>query len=469
MVAVTSALAKGAATLPLSVSALVPFRAATADHPSDGSNRPINTGCRRPAARINGGAQGGNTMSIGRREFTRSLPALATLAAGISVRPARAQKRYDPGASDTEIKIGQTMAYSGPVSSYGAQGILHAAYFRMINEQGGLNGRKINFISLDDGYSPPKTVEQTRRLVEQEQVLFIFNGLGTPTSAAVQKYLNAKAVPQIFISTGASRWNDPRHFPWTIGFAPSYRAEGKIYGQYISEKYPGAKIAMLYQNDDFGKDYVTGLKDGLGEAKANLLIKAVSYEPTDPTIDSQIVTAKESGANVFFQASTSKFAAQAIRKVSDLDWKPAHFLSSTAGSIANTFGPAGFDKSVGIISVTYIKDVNDPAYANAPDVKFYLDFMKKRVPDGAVDDGNYAYALASVSTLMQVLKQCGDDLTRENVMRQVADLHDLEVPMLLPGIRVNTSPTRFAPINQEQLVRFDGKSWVRFGDVRTAS
>ena len=406
-------------------------------------------------------------MAIGRRQLTKSLAAFAG-GLGASHR-ARAEKRYDVGASDTEIKIGQTIPYSGPASSYGTQGIMHAAFFRMVNEQGGINGRKINLISLDDAYSPPKTVEQTRRLVEQEQVLFIFNALGTPTSAATQKYLNAKQVPQIFISTGASRWNDPQHFPWTIGWAPSYRAEGAIYGQYIPETYPDAKIAILYQNDDFGKDYLAGLKDGLGPNRQNLLVKEVTYEPTDPTIDSQILTAKASGANVFFQASTSKFAAQAIRRISDIEWKPAHFMSSTAGSIANTFGPVGLDKCVGIISVTYIKDIKDPAYAHDEDVLSYLDFMRKRIPNGAVDDANYSYAFATVHTLMQVLKQCGDDLTRANVMRQAANLHDLVVPMLLPGIRINTSPTRFAPINQEQMVRFNGISWERFGDIRTAS
>jgi branched-chain amino acid transport system substrate-binding protein len=406
-------------------------------------------------------------MTIGRRQLTRSLAAL-TGGLGTS-RRARAEKRYDAGASDTEIKIGQTIAYSGPVSSYGAQGMMHAAYFKMVNEQGGINGRKINLISLDDAYSPPKTVEQTRRLIEQEQVLFIFNGLGTPTSAAVQKYLNAKQVPQVFISTGASRWNDPQHFPWTIGWAPSYRAEGMIYGQYIPENYPGAKIAIMYQNDDFGKDYLNGLKDGLGPGRQNLIVREVTYEPSDPTIDSQVLSAKGSGANVFFQASTSKFAAQAIRRIFDLDWKPAHFMSSTAGSIANTFGPAGFDKSIGIISVTYLKDIKDPAYAHDTDVLSYLDFMKKRIPDGAVDDANYSYAFATVSTIMQVLKQCGDDLTRESVMRQAANLHDLVVPMLLPGIKINTSPTRFAPINQEQMVRFNGTSWERFGEIRSAS
>ncbi|MFL5285709.1 MAG: ABC transporter substrate-binding protein [Rhodopila sp.] len=406
-------------------------------------------------------------MTIGRRQLTQSFAALAS-GLGVS-RWARAETRYDAGATDTEIKIGQTMAYSGPASSYGAQGIMHTAFFKMINEQGGINGRKINFISLDDAYSPPKTVEQTRRLVEQEQVLFIFNGLGTPTSSAVQKYLNAKQVPQVFISTGASRWNDPQHFPWTIGWAPNYRAEGAIYGRYIPDTYPDAKIAILYQNDDFGKDYLNGLKDGPGPDRQKLIVREVTYEPSDPTVDSQVVSAKESGANIFFQASTSKFAAQAIRRIADMDWKPVQFLSSTAGSIANTFGPVGLDKCVGIMSVTYLKDIKDPAYAQDADVKAYLDFMKKRVPEGAVDDANYSYAFATVHTLLQVLKQCGDDLTRANVMRQVANLHDLVVPMLLPGIQINTSPTRFAPINQEQMVRFNGTSWERFGDIRTAS
>jgi branched-chain amino acid transport system substrate-binding protein len=407
-------------------------------------------------------------MTIGRRDLVQGASLLAVLASGIAARPARAEKKYGPGASDSEIKIGQTMSYSGPASAYGVQGQCQTAYFKMINEQGGINGRKLRLISLDDGYSPPKTVEQTRKLVEQEEVLFTFNSLGTPTNAAVQKYLNGKGVPQLFVSTGASRWGDPEHFPWTMGWAPTYRAEGKVYGKYILKNIPDAKIAVLYQNDDFGKDFLNGFKDGLGEAGAKLIAKEVTYEPADPTIDSQIVSLQSSGANVFFNIATAKFAAQAIRKLADINWRPTHFLNSTATSIAATLTPAGLEKSVGLITLVYIKDINDPAYAGAADVKFYLDFMKKYIPEGAMNDAGYAYALAAASTLMQVLKQCGDDLTRENVMHQAANLSDLEVPMLVPGIRINTSPTRFFPVNQEQMARFDGKSWVRFGDLLSA-
>jgi ABC-type branched-subunit amino acid transport system substrate-binding protein len=412
------------------------------------------------------GEIGETNMRIGRRTLLQSI---GVVGASIATEPARAQKKYGPGASDSEIKIGQTIPYSGPVSAYGVQGQLQSAYFKMINGQGGLNGRKLRLISLDDAYSPPKTVEQTRKLVEEEEVLFTFNALGTPTNAAVQKYLNTKGVPQLFVSSGASRWGDPAHFPWTMGWAPTYRAEGIVYGKYILKNMPGAKIAVLYQNDDFGKDFLNGFKDGLGEAGRKLIVKEVTYEPSDPTIDSQIVTLQSSGADVFFNIATSKFAAQAIRKVADINWKPTHFLNSTASSIAATIIPAGPEKSIGLITSVYIKDINDPAYADAADVKYYLDFMKKYVPEGAINDNGYAYALAVVSTLMQVLKQCGDELTRENVMRQAANLHDLEVPMLVPGIRINTSPTRFYPINQEQMARFDGKSWVRFGDLLSAS
>jgi branched-chain amino acid transport system substrate-binding protein len=404
-------------------------------------------------------------MRIGRRTLMQSL---GLVGMGIATGPARAEKKYGPGASDSEIKIGQTIPYSGPVSAYGVQGQLQSAYFKMINEQGGLSGRKLRLISLDDAYSPPKTVEQTRKLIEEEEVLFTFNALGTPTNAAVQKYLNAKGVPQLLVSSGASRWGDPAHFPWTMGWAPTYRAEGIVYGKYILKNMPEAKIAVLYQNDDFGKDFLNGFKDGLGETGRKLIVKEVTYEPSDPTIDSQIVTLQSSGADVFSNVATSKFAAQAIRKVADINWKPTHFLNSTAASIAATLVPAGVEKSVGLITSIYIKDINDPAYADAADVKYYLDFMKKYVPEGAVNDGGYAYALAVVSTLMQVLKQCGDELTRQNVMRQAANLHDLEVPMLVPGIRISTSPTRFYPVNQEQMARFDGKSWVRFGELLSA-
>jgi branched-chain amino acid transport system substrate-binding protein len=408
-------------------------------------------------------------MTISRRELSRSLPLFAIAASGIASRAAAAEKKYGPGASDADIKIGQTMPYSGPVSAYGVQGRCQTAYFQMLNEQGGINGRKLQLISLDDSYSPPKTVEQTRKLVEQEEVLFLFNCLGTPTSAAVQKYLNSKQVPQLFVSSGASRWGDPQHFPWTMGWAPTYRAEATVYGKYIVKNIPDAKIAVVYQNDDFGKDFLNGFRDGLGEAGRKLIVKEVTYETSDATMDSQVVTLQSSGADVLFNVGTSKFAAQIIRKLNDMNWHPTHFLNSTANSIAATLVPAGLDKSVGLISSVYIKDINDPAYAGASDVKFYLDFMKKYVPDGDVNDGGYAYALAVASTLAQVLKQCGDDLSRENIMRQAANLRDLDVPMLVPGIRINTSPTRYFPINQEQMAKFDGKSWVRFGEVLNAS
>ncbi len=408
-------------------------------------------------------------MAIGRRELGRVLPALALLGSGVAAGRAHAQKKYGPGVTDGEIKIGQTMAYSGPASAYGVQGKCALAYFQMLNQQGGVNGRKIRLISLDDGYSPPKTVEQTRRLVEDEQVLLTFGSLGTPTNAAVQKYLNARQVPQLFVSSGASRWGDPEHFPWTMGWAPTYRAEGSVYGRYILRNMPGATIAVLYQNDDFGKDYLRGLKDGLGDAGAKLIVKEVTYEPTDPTIDLQIVTLQNSGATVFFDVGTSKFAAQAIRKLHDIGWQPTHFMNSTASSIAATLVPAGVDKSVGIITSIYLKDINDPIFADAADVRFYLEFMKKYVPDGSPNDGGFAYALATAATLVQVLKQCGDDLGRDNVMRQAASLQNVSVPMLLPGITVNTSPTRFFPVNQEQMAKFDGKSWVRFGEVMTGT
>lgn len=405
--------------------------------------------------------------SMNRRQLVGGL-AVLTAASGLPARPASAEKNYGPGASDAEIRIGQTMAYSGPASAYGVQGRCQTAYFQMLNENGGINGRKLRLISLDDAYSPPKTVEMIRRLVEQDEVLFTFNNLGTPTNAAVQKYLNAKRVPQLFVSTGASRWGDPEHFPWTMGWAPSYRAEGAVYGKYILKNLPDARIAVVYQNDDFGKDFLNGFHDGLGEAGRGQIVKEVTYETSDATIDSQVVTLQSTGATVLFNIGTSKFAAQVIRKLNDIGWQPTHFLNSTANSIAATLVPAGLEKSVGLITSVYIKDINDPAYAEAADVKFYLDFMKKYVPDGNVNDGGYAYALAVASTLVQVLKQCGDDLSRDNVMRQAASLTDLEVPMLVPGIRINTSAKRFYPVNQEQMAKFDGKSWVRFGEVLSA-
>ena len=378
---------------------------------------------------------------------------------------ALAEKKYGPGVSDTEIKIGQTMPYSGPGSSYGTIGKVEAAYFKMINEQGGINGRKINLISLDDGYSPPRTVEQIRRLVEEEQVLFTFQTLGTAANTAIQKYMNAKKVPQLFVATGATKWGDPQNFPWTIGWQPPYQHESHIYAKYLLQNKPQAKIGILYQNDDYGKDYLKGFKDGLGDKAAKMIVAEVSYEATDPTIDSQIVSLQSSGADVFFDISIPKFAAQAIRKAYDTGWKPVHLINNVSTSIAVALQPAGLDKSVGLISIAFLKDPTDPNWNDDKGMKDYTSFMKNYYPDGNRVDGGNVYGYSVAQTLIQVLKQCGDDLTRDNVMRQAANLKDLEVPTLLPGIRINTSPTDFYPIKQVQLMRFDGKTWVRFGEL----
>ncbi len=390
----------------------------------------------------------------------------AALAASLTLAPAaHAQKRYGPGASDTEIKFGQTMPYSGPASAYGTIGKAEAAYFRMINDQGGVNGRKLNLISLDDGYSPPRTVEQIRKLVEDEQVLFAFQTLGTPSNTAIQKYMNARKVPHLFVATGATKWGDPQHNPWTMGWQPTYQHESQIYAKYVLKNRPNAKIAVLYQNDDYGKDYLKGFKDGLGSQASKLIVAEASYEVTDPTVDSQIVALKASGAGVLFNITTPKFAAQAIRKVHDIGWRPLHFLNNVSSSVASVLQPAGLDKSVGLISVAYFKDPTDPAWKDDKAVQDYFAFMKKYYPEGNAADGLNAYGYAVAQTLVQALKQCGDDLTRENIMRQAASIKDLDVPMLLPGIRINTSPTDFYPIEQVQLMRFDGKTWVLFGDI----
>jgi branched-chain amino acid transport system substrate-binding protein len=382
---------------------------------------------------------------------------------GLLVQPLHAAK-YDPGASDTEIKIGHTGPYSGPASEYGTIGKAIAAYIAKINDDGGVNGRKLNFITLDDGYSPPKTVEQTRRLVEQDQVLLVFQPLGTAPNTAVQKYLNLQKVPQLFVASGATKWGDPQHFPWTMGWTPNYQTEGKIYARYILEHIPNAKIGILFQNDDYGKDYVTGLKLGLGSHQ-DLIVSEQSYEVTSPTVDSQIATLKNSGANVFFNVSTPKFAAQSIRKLADIGWKPAHFLNNVASTIGGVMQPAGFENDQGIISVEYLKDADDPAWTNDPAMQTWHAWMAKYLPDGNLHDRYNVYGYTVTMALVQVLKQCGDELTRENVMRQAANLHNLALPMLLPGIKVNTSPTDYFPIQQEQLQRFEGKRWVRFGPI----
>ena len=377
---------------------------------------------------------------------------------------AQAQKKYDPGASDTEIKIGQTMPYSGPASAYGTIGKAEAAYFKKINDEGGINGRKINFISLDDGYSPPKTVEMVRRLVEQDEVLFLFGTLGTPSNTAIHKYMNAKKVPQLFVATGATKWNDPKGNPWTMGWQPNYQTEGAIYAKHILKTKPNAKIAVLFQNDDYGKDYLKGFKEGLGD-KAKQIVAEASYEVTDPTVDSQIVQLQSSGADVFFNITTPKFAAQAIRKAYDIGWKPVQYLNNVSVSVGTVLVPAGLEKAVGLISSNYGKDPTDPQWDNDPGMIEWRAFMRKYFPDGNLQDASNVYGYSAARTVVQVLKQCGENLTRENVMKQAANLKDFDTGMALPGIRINTSPADFAPIQAVQLVRFDGKTWVRFGEV----
>ena len=357
------------------------------------------------------------------------------------------------------------MPYSGPASAYGTIGKTEAAYFKMINDQGGINGRKINFISLDDGYSPPKTVEDARRLVEQEQVLFVFSSLGTPPNTAIHKYMNAKKVPQLFVATGASKWNDPQHFHWTMGWQPNYQTEAKIYAKHILETTPNAKIAVLYQNDDYGKDYLKGFEDGLGAKAKTMIVAKASYETSDPTVDSQIVQLQASGANVFFNITTPKFAAQAIRKAYDIGWKPIQYLNNVSASIGSVLTPAGLDKSTGVISIQYLKDSLDPAWKDDKGMKDWYAFMAKYYPDGNVKDGSNVVGYGLAQTLVQVLKQCGDNLTRENVMKQAANLKNYRTEVLLPGININTSPTDYAPIEAMQLIRFDGKEYVSMGKI----
>ncbi len=378
---------------------------------------------------------------------------------------ALAQKKYDTGATDTEIKIGNIMPYSGPASAYGVIGKTEAAYFKKINAEGGINGRKINFISYDDGYSPPKTVEQARKLVESDEVLFIFNSLGTPPNSAIQKYMNTKKVPQLFVATGATKWNDPKHFPWTMGWQPNYQSESRIYAKYILKNKPNAKIAILYQNDDYGKDYVKGLKDGLGAKAASMIIAEESYETTEPTIDSHIVSLKASGADVFFNVTTPKFAAQAIKKNAEIEWKPLHFLNNVSASIGSVIKPAGFAASQDLISSAYLKDTSDPQWKNDAGMKAFDEFLTKYFPEGNRVDASVMYGYTVAQGLVHVLKACGDNLTRANIMKQAASLHGLELGGLLPGIKAQTSATDFAPISQLQLEKFKGERWDLFGDI----
>ncbi len=391
--------------------------------------------------------------------------ALVLAVAALAALPARAEKRYAPGVSDSEIRIGQTMPFSGPASAYGTIGRAELAYFAMLNEAGGINGRKITLVSLDDGYSPPKTFEQTRRLVEQENVAFIFSSLGTPTGTVVHKYLNEHKVPQIFQASGATFWADPEHFPWSIGWQPNYQTEGAIYGRYLLQHDPDAKVAVLYQNDDAGRDYVKGFHIGLGEAAAQRMIVAVAtYEVTDPTLESQIVSLQGSGAGVLFNNSTPKFAAQAIRKTYDIGWKPQHFLMSVAASVSAVMEPAGLEKGQGIISAQYLKDPNDAQWQNDPAMLEWRAFMQKYYPEGNLADGFNVTGYAVAQTLVQLLRQCDDDLSRENIMKQAASL-DITLPLLLPGIRIHTGANDFSPIKQMRLVRFEGRQWVPFGEV----
>jgi ABC-type branched-subunit amino acid transport system substrate-binding protein len=395
--------------------------------------------------------------------YARTL-ALSAAVAVIASGAARAQKQYDTGVTDTEIKIGNTIPYSGPASAYGIIGKTVAAYFKMVNDNGGINGRKINYISYDDAYSPPKTVEQTRKLVESDEVFIDFAPLGTAPNAAIQKYMNQKKVPQLFVATGASRWGDPEHFPWTMGWQANYRSEARIYATYIKKTYPGKTIGILYQNDDFGKDYISGLKDVLGDDYAKLVISEVPFEITVPTVDSQVVSIKSANPDIFVNIGTPKFAAQAIKKVAELNWHPIHFMTNVSASVGATLKPAGLENAKDILSAGYIKDITDPQWDNDPTMKDFRAFMEKYMPEADKTDGGPFAGYGAAIGLMQVLKQCGDNLTRENVMKQAAHL-DFEDGVYLPGVRIKTSPTDFYPIEQLRMMKFDGERWQFFGDL----
>jgi ABC-type branched-subunit amino acid transport system substrate-binding protein len=387
------------------------------------------------------------------------------VALALSASSAQAQKNYDPGATDTEVKIGQTVPFSGPASAYATIGKAQAAYFNMINQQGGVNGRKINLIQYDDAYSPPKAVEQVRKLVESDEVLLTFQIIGTPSNAAVQKYLNTKKVPQLFAATGATKFTDPKNFPWTLGFNPNYFVEGRIYGQYILKQYPNAKVGILYQNDDLGRDYLNGIKAGLGEKAATMVVAEASYEMTDPTIDSQILKLKSAGADLFFSASTPKFAAQAIKKNAELGWKPVHILDINATSVGAVMQPAGLEASKDVISVNYGKDPLDPTWKDDPGMKRYFEFMAKYFPEGDKNSSFNAYGFSTAQLMVHVLKQCGDNLTRENVMKQATNLKDVQLDLALPGIVGNTTPDDYRVNKQFQMMKFNGERWELFGPI----
>ena len=403
---------------------------------------------------------------ITRRSILAAAPAALSLA---MPRLSFAAKKYGPGVTDTEIKIGNTGPYSGPASSYSAVPKAQVAYWKMINDQGGINGRKINFMSYDDAYSPPKTVEQVRKLVEQDNVLLVASPLGTPTNSAIWHYMNQKKVPQLFVATGATKWDDPKNYPWTIGWQPNYQSEGRIYATYIMKEKPGGKIGVLYQNDDFGKDYVKGLKDGLGDKAKSMVIVEASYETTDPTVDSQVIDMKSKGVDVFVNTGIPKFAAQAIRKAAEIGWKPLHVLSSIGNSVGATLKPAGLENAKDLISDFYLKDPTDTKWKDDAGFKTWVAFMDKYLPDADKTDAGYVAGHSLAAMTAQVLTQCADELTRENVMKQAASLHGFTVPMLLSGITVNTSPTDFSPVKQVQMGRFDGTQWRLFGPLITGA
>ena len=400
-----------------------------------------------------------------RRRILAAAPAALALGGPLmAVRPARAAKAYGPGVTDTEIKIGNTGPYSGPASSYGAVTKAMVAYMKMVNDQGGVNGRKINFISYDDAYTPPKTVEMVRKLVEEDHVLCTAGTLGTPTNSAIWHYMNQKKVPQLFVATGATKWDDPKEHPWTIGWQPNYQSEGRIYAAYVLKEKPDAKIAVLYQDDDFGKDYLKGVSDGLGN-KASMIVVKASYETTDPTVDSQVVSMKAAGCDVFVNCGIPKFGAQAIKKAAEIGWKPLHILSSIGQSVGATLKPAGLENSEGLISDFYLKDPTDPKWKDDAGFKTWVSFMDKYLPGADQTDGGYVSGHSLAASTVQVLKQCGDNLTRESIMQQAANLHDFTVPMLLPGIMINTSPTDFGPVKQVQMARFSKGKWELFGEL----
>ena len=392
------------------------------------------------------------------------LPLIVLCAAIITSGSAVAQKAYGPGVTDTEIKIGNVMPYSGPASAYGMNGKVQAAYFKKINDHGGINGRKINFISYDDAYSPPKTVEQARKLVESDEVLLIFNPLGTPGNAAIHKYMNAKKVPQIFVGSGASKWNDPKNYPWTMGWIPNFQTEGRILAQYVLKEKPTGKVAIFYQNDDYGKDYLKGFKDGLGE-HANIIVIEESYEVSEPTIDTHVVKMKSVGADVLISFTTPKFAAQTIKKAAELNWKPLQIVPSVSSSIGAVIKPAGMDSAQGIISATYAKDATDPQWDDDPGIKEFRALMNEYLPGANLAESSAMVGYNTATSMAEVLRRCGDNLTRENVMKQASNLKNFEQGGLLPGITVSTTPTDFAPIKQLRLMRFEGNRWQLFGDV----